>query len=97
MSEITNMDLKEMQLEDEALEAVSGGTVGKDKGIFKCAYCHQKHEMTRYSPWTIVYEGVKYRNAEKYVCKMQGDFYIMVDNYGNELYFNKEVKPIPQP
>ncbi len=86
-----------MKIEDEALEGVSGGKVGKDTGRYKCAYCHQEHEMTRYSPWTIVYEGVKYRNAEKYTCKMQGDFYKIMDNLGNEMYLNSKGEPIPQP
>lgn len=92
-----NRMLKETKLEDDALEKVSGGKVGKTTVIYKCAYCHLKHEMSCYFPWTAVYEGIKYRNAERYICWMQGDFYRIPDYNGNELYLNSTFNPIPKP
>ncbi len=92
-----NRMLKETKLEDDDLEAVSGGKIDKTTGKFKCAYCHLEHEMICYFPFTVVFAGVKYRNAEKYICKVQGNFYRITDKSGNELYLDSTGNPIPKP
>ena len=58
--------------------------------ISRCIYCHDPHLMTRYSPVTIQYDNMIFRNCEKYLCDVRRNyFYIVTDYDGKQFYLDQ--------
>ncbi len=84
-----NRMLKATKLEDNALEAVSGGNSPKksDTDNLYCPKCNAKSLFYKWAGCSIKYNGVVYKNATKFLCaKTHYRFFMLQDNMGNIVY-----------
>ncbi len=84
------------KLEDDALEAVSGGwDKGSDETLF-CPTCALDMKFKTYFNVTVKYQG-KRHNAVKYICThCCYDFYKLQDMAGNIVYIDQYGNEIPR-
>ena len=91
-----NNNSENLKLDDDALEAVSGGwDKGSDETLF-CPTCVRDSNFKTYFNVTVKYQG-KSHNAVKYRCTLCGyDFYKLQDMAGNIVYIDKYGNEIPR-
>ncbi len=92
-----NNNPENLKLDDDAMEAVSGGW---DKGPYEtlfCPTCVRDQNFKTYFNVTVKYQGIKYNNAVKYLCTLCSySFCKLQDMAGNIVYIDKYGNEIPR-